>query len=153
MAGLTRRDAIRWGVAAGAVASFGGLVDSARADGGRPSSRLTAADALKVDPGKFTPLGELRGWQERLDAIGLRATGSRPHARYADDLAARLERAGVRDVRAEPVALRRWQPGTPALAVLEGADAGPVIVANYIPYSGSTTAGGTTAPLAPDPGG
>jgi hypothetical protein len=152
--GVTRRQAIRWGVAAGAVASFGGLLEPALSGArGRPRRRLSAGHALQVDPREFMPLGELRGMQERLDEIGLRATGSRVHARYADDLAARLERAGVSDVRTEPVPLRRWQPGEPALDVLEGAEAGAVTVANYIPYSGSTAAGGTTAPLAADPGG
>jgi hypothetical protein len=151
---MTRREAIRWGVAAGAAAGFGGLLEPALALAGGGSHRpLTAADALKVDPHEFTPLGELRGRQARLDELGLRATGSRVHARYADDLAARLERAGVSDVRTESVPLQRWQPGKPALDVLEGADAGPVTVANYIPYSGSTSAGGTTAALAADPGG
>jgi hypothetical protein len=153
-AGMTRREAIRRGVAAGAVASFGGLLDPAlSAARGGPGRRLTAGDALQVDPRAFMPLGELRGHQARLDEIGLRATGSRAHARYADDLAARLERAGVSDVRTESVPLRRWQPGEPALDILEGADAGPVTVANYIPYSGSTAPGGTTAALVADPGG
>jgi hypothetical protein len=153
-AGMTRREAIRRGVAVGAVASFGGLLEPALSTArGRPGRRLTAGDALQVDPREFMPFGELRGRQERLNEIGLRATGSRVHARYADDLAARLERAGVGDVRTEPVPLLRWQPGEPALDVLEGAAAGPVTVANYIPYSGSTPAGGTTAPLVVDPGG
>jgi hypothetical protein len=151
---VTRRQAIRWGVAAGAAASFGGLLKPALSGArGWPRRRLSAGDALQVDPREFMPLGELRGWQERLDEIGLRATGSRVHARYADDLAARLDRAGVSDVGTEPVPLRRWQPGEPALDILEGADAGPVTVANYIPYSGSTAPGGTTAALVADPGG
>jgi hypothetical protein len=153
-AGVTRREVVRWGVAAGAVASFGGVLEPAlAADRGWPRRRLTARDALTVDPREFMPLGELRAWQARLNEIGLRATGSRVHARYADDLAARLERAGVSEVRTESVALRRWQPGKPALAILDGADGGPVTVANYIPYSGSTVAGGTTAALVADPGG
>jgi hypothetical protein len=153
-AGLTRREAIRWGVAAGALAGFGGVLEPALAAGrGWPGRRLSGADALKVDQREFMPLGELRGWQERLDEIGLRATGSRVHARYVDKLAARLERAGVSGVRTESVPLQRWTPGEPALVVLEGAAAGTVTVANYIPYSGSTPADGTTAPLALDPGG
>jgi hypothetical protein len=152
-AGTTRREAIKWGIATGAAASFGGLLSPSLGVAREwPRGRLRARDALKVNPGEFLSVAQLQSWQDALNDIGLRATGSRTHAKYVDDLAARLERTGVK-VKTDYVPLRRWTPGEPSLAVLEGADAGAVTVASYVPYSGSTPESGVTAPLVADPGG
>jgi hypothetical protein len=119
-----------------------------------PARSLTDADARRVDPMQFMSVAQLREWQAALDDIGLRATGSAVHAKYADGLAERLQRIGVSHVRTEGVPLKRWQPSRWSLDVVGGAGAGPVPVAAYVPYSGQTPAGGVTAPLAlaPAPG-
>jgi hypothetical protein len=100
------------------------------------------------------PVAQMADWQAALDDIGLRATGSAVHARYADGLAARLQRVGVTGVQIDNVPLKRWQPSRWSLDIVGGAGAGPVQVAAYVPYSGQTPAGGVTAPLtlAPAPG-
>src|SRR4051794_8133873 len=127
---VTRRDVLRGGIAAAAVAALPTLAWPSRAG---------AAVAGRT----FASAAQLRDAQAALDDIGLRATASPAHLRYADDLADRLERAGVQEVTGEAVPLRRWT------ARRWGAAAGgkPVAVASYVPYSGQTPAAGVEAPL------
>src|SRR4051794_17338237 len=93
---VTRRDLLRAGLAATALASVPALARSRPAFAARSRAFASAA--------------QLRDAQAALDDIGLRATASPAHLRYADDLADRLERAGVRGVTTEAVPLRRWTP-------------------------------------------
>jgi hypothetical protein len=125
---------LKGALAAGALGALGG--------------GLRTWPAAAAAPQEFMSSALLRERQQALDDIGLRATGTSVHHQYADGLAARLESVGVRDVRTEPVPLRRWQPGEVALDVLEGTNAGPVRVAAYVPYSGQTPAAGIESPLA-----
>src|SRR4051812_8828605 len=94
--------------------------------------------------GEFASVAQLREAQAALDDIGLRATASPAHLRYADGLADRLERAGVRGVTTEGVPLRRWTPRSWGVQVAGK----PVAVSSYVPYSGQTPAAGIEAPLA-----
>jgi peptidase M28-like protein len=131
---LTRREVLRLGAAATAVAAT------------RPLT--TAVAAADSESRGFASVADLRGAQERLDAIGLRATGSRAHERYVDDLRERLERAGVTGLRFESVPFRRWNARQWSLHVLDAAGARPVPVTSYAPYSGQTPRGGVSGPLA-----
>jgi hypothetical protein len=144
------------GLALGAAAASSRLwmPGLARAGGGWPTESLGADAALRVDSAQFMPVTQLADWQAALNDIGLRATASAVHARYADGLAARLERVGVSQVQTENVSLKRWQPSRWSIDVVGGAGAGAIPVAAYVPYSGQTAAGGVTAPLAlaPTPG-
>jgi hypothetical protein len=90
---------------------------------------------------------ELSEWVAALDDLGLRATGSAVHGRYVDRLAARLSDAGVTGVTTEGVPLKLWDPTRWSLEVIGGTGAGPAPVAAYVPYSGTTPAGGVTGPL------
>ena len=113
-----------------------------------PTAALTAADAVTVDPAQFIPESQLRDWGFELDSVGLRATGDAPHEAYIDRLVARLKCMGVTDVRLEDVPIaNQWLVGDYALSVASGLSAGPVPVAAYVPYSGSTPDAGVTAPL------
>jgi hypothetical protein len=79
--------------------------------------------------------------------MGLRATGSPIHEHYIDVLIARLQQAGVTQVHSEPVPVQRWTAGTWSLESAERSSE-PIATSSYIPYSGSTPAGGVTGPLA-----
>jgi hypothetical protein len=148
--GPTRRELLSRGLALGALGALGGVSLPSLASAARrpwPTAPLGAAAALSVDPSQFMPITQMAAWQHALDDIGLRATGSAVHARYADGLAARLERVGVTSVQTEAVPLARWEPSKWGLEVVGGAGAGRVGVASYVPYSGQTPAAGVTGPL------
>jgi hypothetical protein len=117
------------------------------APAGWPSGRLQPADAQQVDAKQFLPARQLRDWQVELDRRGLRATGSPAHEGYVDELARLLRVAGVKDVRFEALPMRRWTAQRWSLDIVDGASAGAVPAAAYVPYSGSTSADGVTAPL------
>lgn len=98
-------------------------------------------------PDGFVTEELLTDWQRRLDARGLRATGSQAHAEYIDDLVSRLTEAGVADVWTEAVPMRRWTPYRWSLRV--GETSVPVI--SPVSYSGATPAEGVTARLSREP--
>jgi hypothetical protein len=150
----TRRELLGLAGAASRLALPGLARGMARSSSPWPSAPLSGAATTSVDPSQFMGVGQMRDWQSALDGIGLRATGSAVHANYADGLAARLEQVGVGQVQTEAVPLKRWQPSRWTLDVVGGVGAGPVPVAFYVPYSGSTPPGGVTAPLTltPTPG-
>jgi hypothetical protein len=100
-----------------------------------------------VDSSQFLPTAQLRQWHEELDDMGLRATGSPIHEHYIDVLIARLQQAGVTQVHSEPVPVQRWTAGRWSLESAERSSE-PIATSSYIPYSGSTPAGGVTGPLA-----
>jgi hypothetical protein len=145
----TRRELLQRGLAAGAAASVGGLIDARRvvAARGWPAAALRPRDAVRVDPRQFMPMWQLQDWQYALDERGLRATDSAAHRQYIDSLAARLEQVGVQQVRTEPVPFTKWTPSSWSLNVVSGPGSGPVPVAAYIPYSGQTPATGITGRL------
>ncbi|MFF7333334.1 hypothetical protein [Streptomyces sp. NPDC008150] len=116
-----------------------------------PQQTLSGSATREVAPDQFMPLSQMHTWQEAIDAIGLRATGTRSHHAYIDDLAARMERVGIRNVTTDPVPLNRWQPSAWQLDVTGGQNAGPVNVSWYVPYSGNTGPQGITAPLSLKP--
>lgn len=151
---ITRRRLLELGAAGAAAGMAGPLADPlASALAARrprwPTARLGPGAARSVDPRQFLPASQLLAWQRELDAVGLRATGTREHERYVDRLRDRLERVGVRHVGFEPVPLRRWSVGRGSwsLAVVAGPGAGPVRTASYIPYSGVTPARGVEGQL------
>lgn len=124
---------------------------SSAAPAGWPSGQLPPADSQQIDANQFLPARQLRDWQVDLDRRGLRATGNAAHEGYVDELARLLRAAGVKDVRFEALPMRRWTAQRWSLDVLDGASAGAVPTAAYVPYSGSTSADGVTAPLVPLP--
>jgi hypothetical protein len=146
----TRRELLKRGVALAAAGTAANLLATrpAFAAGYRwPTAPLTAADAVRVNPRQFMPLGQLRDWQYALDDLGLRATDSPTHNQYIQSLATRLEQVGVRQIRTEPVAFTKWAPSNWSLDVVAGPGKGSVPVAAYIPYSGQTPATGIIGEL------
>ncbi len=114
---------------------------------GWPTAALSTDDATTVDPAQFISAAQLNSWGVDLDNRGLRATGTQTHEDYIDELHTRLACAGVTQLSYEQVPLTRWSVDSWSLAIANGASAGPVQVAAYVPYSGSTPAQGVTAPL------
>lgn len=118
-----------------------------------PKATLTARDAVRVDQRQFMPASQFRSWNAALDKLGpanqrgLRATGSRAHEGYVDDLYDDLKRAGVDDLHLESLPMRRWTTDSWSLDFLDGPAAGAVRTASYIPYSGQTPVGGVTGAL------
>src|SRR4051794_17970727 len=99
--------------------------------------------------GAFASAERLASWQADLDALGLRATANAAHERYIDVLAERLKRAGLRDVRAERVAVRRWSARRWTLELPgDGGASERLPTVSYIPYSGATPASGVIGRLA-----
>jgi hypothetical protein len=147
--GLTRRGLLGAGAAAATVGALGPFATAwaAPASRGWPTARLSGAAARRVVPAQFLAARQLESWHAELDGRGLRATGARAHERYVDALRDRLERAGVGHVHFESAPMRRWTPGSFGLDIVGASSAGPVKLANYIPYSGSLPAGGVTGPL------
>jgi hypothetical protein len=146
----TRRQLLRRGftlAAAGATADLLTTRPALAASTRWPTAPLRAADAVRVNPGQFMPVGQLREWQYALDDRGLRATGSSSHNQYIQSLATRLERVGVKQIRTEPVPFTKWAPSNWSLDVVSGPGPGSVPVAAYIPYSGQTPSRGITGPL------
>jgi hypothetical protein len=146
----TRRELLRRGFALAAAGTGANLLGVRPALAGTPrwpTARLSAADAVRVNPRQFMPLWQLRDWQSALDDLGLRATGSPTHDQYIQSLATRLEQVGVQQVHTEAVAFTKWAPSNWSLDVITGPGQGSVPVAAYIPYSGQTPSTGITGPL------
>ena len=144
---LTRRRLLEAGLVSAGAAAVGGGAASAFASG-RPPARRAAPAAWRVDPRHFPSADQLKTWHRQLDGLGLRATGTPVHERYIDTLHDRLRRAGVRQVRLESVPFQRWTTGSFKLEITDGASAGPVQTASYIPYTGQTPSSGVTGQLA-----
>jgi len=147
---LTRRRLLELAARAAGVAVAAPLIDPLAALSSAPrwpAGRLPASAARRIDPSQFLPQSQLHVWQQQLDRMGLRATASPVHEQYIDHLRDRLERAGVRQLRFEPVPLDRWTTDTWSLRILGGSSPGVVETASYIPYSGRTPAGGVTGRL------
>ena len=147
---LTRRRLLELAAATAGGALSVPLLDPIAALGAAPrwpTRPLPASAARRIDPSQFLPASQLFAWQEQLDRMGLRATGSPVHERFVDQLHDRLGRAGVRRLRFESVPLDRWTTATWSLRLLSGGPAGDVATASYIPYSGRTPAGGVSGAL------
>ncbi len=152
---LSRRRFLAMGGAAAAAGALGPWIDpfSALASVRWPNGRLSARDAIQVKQGQFMPLSQFRAWTAALDRLGpagqkgLRATGTRAHEGYIDELHNLLERAGLKHLHFDPVPMTRWTTERWGLHLLEGPSAGLIKTASYVPYSGRTTAQGVTGPL------
>jgi hypothetical protein len=103
--------------------------------------------SFATDSDDYITTGLLAEWQQALDDRGLRATGSPDHEAYIDDLVERLAEAGVQDVHAEPIPMRRWTPQAWSLR-LGGVDV-PTI--SPVAYSGATDEHGVTGVLSTVP--
>lgn len=148
---LSRRSVLLGGAAAAGLALTGVPAQGATSKSAWPTAKLTGASAQKVTDAQFMPRRQIHAWQEALNDVGLRATGSTSHHRYIDGLASRMERVGLKNVTYEGVGFNRWTPGTWSLDVVGGSSAGKIRVAWYVPYSGSTPSSGVTAPLTTTP--
>ncbi|AHC49716.1 zinc-binding metallopeptidase family protein [Achromobacter xylosoxidans] len=136
----------KWRNLRGVCGAVGCVLLAACASGpqARGPQALPAQAAMKVDGREFLPREQVRRWQEELDAMGLRDTGSPAHERYVDQLHERLLAAGVRALRFESLPLARWSARHWAL---QAADGERIAVAGYVPYSGRTGAQGREAGL------
>lgn len=155
---ISRRKFLAMGgtiAAAGALGSLGDGEPAFAGRGGRrwPDGRLGRRDAIRVNEREFMPVKQFKRWNRELDRVGpanqrgLRAAGSRAEQDYLDELHELLERAGVSGLRFERVPMERWTTDRWSLELLEGAEAGRVRVASYIPYSGRTTDAGVSGEL------
>ena len=147
---LSRRDVLKGALALAATPLIGGgLVAACSSSSTRRASPTTlpAGAARTVDPAQFVSVPQLAQWHDELDAMGMRATGSAVHERYIDQLHDRLARAGVQMLHDEPVPIDRWTTTSWALEIPDGAHAGAIATASYMPYSGATSSRGVTGGL------
>ena len=93
---------------AGALAIAAALSACASKPGPWPVRALPANAAVTVDATQFLSMKQLVDWQYDLDERLLRTTGSPRHEAYIDVLHKRLARAGVKQLRFEPVSLLQW---------------------------------------------
>ncbi len=140
---------------AGTLAIAAALSACASKPGPWPARALPPSAAVTVDATQFLSRKQLVDWQYDLDERLLRTTGSPRHEAYIDVLHERLSRAGVKQLRFEPVSVRQWSVAREnwGLEVLDGERPGVLPSAGYIPYSGSTPPSGMTGRivyLAPD---
>ncbi len=143
--GLTRRSVLLGGAAAAGTAMF--LRAPSASAASLPSGVLTGSATTAVNPAQFVSSAQLRTWQASLNDIGLRATGSPRHHDYVDRLAERMAEVGIKNITTDAVSFKKWVPSSWSLDLVGGAGAGPLPVSWYVPYSGSTSASGVTAPL------
>ncbi|MGK5064908.1 M28 family peptidase [Janthinobacterium sp. LB3P112] len=131
---------------AGALSIAASLSACASKPGPWPARALPASAAVTVDATQFLSRKQLVDWQVDLDERRLRATGSPRHEAYIDALHERLARAGVKQLRFEPVSFRQWsvQPADWGLEVVHDDRSGVLPSAGYIPYSGVTPPTGMT---------
>ena len=146
--GLSRRDLIAGGSAAGLALALGGT----GAASGLTGPRRTAK-ARRVSPKRFTTASQLRKWQRELDRMGLRSPANPANEAYIDLLRERLEAAGVNQLRTERVPITRWTAKDWSLRVADGASPGEVATASFINYSGMTGPDGVTGRLVYVPSG
>jgi hypothetical protein len=106
--------------------------------------------APAIEAAMVPSASQLHAWQLSIDQFdgGFRPTASPAHEAYIAWLAAQLVALGVSDVHAEPYTFTRWTPTTWSLTLLGGPSPGPIALAGYVPYSGTTPTGGLVAPLA-----
>lgn len=107
---------------AGVLAIAAALCACASKPGPWPARALPPSAAVTVDATQFLSRKQLVDWQVDLDERRLRATGSPKHEAYIDALHERLARAGVKQLRFEPVGFRQWsvQPEDWGLEVVSG---------------------------------
>ncbi|MGZ4447522.1 MAG: hypothetical protein ACXVEC_12450, partial [Nocardioides sp.] len=139
---LSRRTLLGLGAAtaAGAVVAQAGT--AVAATGTRwPTSPLPLSAARRVDTSQFLSTRQLARWGAEADALGLRATGAANHEAYLRTLLRRFQRAGLHDVRLEPVPMRRWLADSWSVEV----DGRVLPDTYYVPYSQPTAPEGLTA--------
>lgn len=136
--------------AGAALAVAAALSACASKPGPWPARALPANAAVTVDATQFLSRKQLVDWQYDLDERLLRATGSPRHEAYIDVLHERLARAGVKQLRFEPVSLLQWSVEAEhwGLEVLDGERPGVLTSAGYIPYSGVTPLSGISGRIA-----
>ncbi|WP_253192591.1 PA domain-containing protein [Janthinobacterium sp. LM6] len=146
----------RWLLRVGAALAVAAALSAcASKPGPWPARALPASAAVTVDAAQLLSRKQLVDWQYDLDERNLRATGSPRHEAYIDALHERLLRAGVKQLRFEPVNLQQWSVEAEhwGLEVLDGERPGVLPSAGYIPYSGVTPPSGIAGRivyLAPD---
>ena len=115
-----------------------------------PARALPPSAAVKADTTQFLSRKQLVDWQVDLDERRLRATGSPRHEAYIDALHERLARAGVKQLRFEPVSFRQWsvKPEDWRLEMVYDDHSDVMPSAGYLPYSGVTPPSGITAHIA-----
>ncbi|WP_425254585.1 M28 family peptidase [Janthinobacterium sp. NFX145] len=135
---------------AGALALAAALSACASKPGPWPARALPASAAVTVDATQFLSRKQLLDWQVDLDERRLRATGSPRHEAYIDALHERLARAGVKQLRFEPVSFRQWsvQMDDWGLELLYDDRVSVLSTVGYIPYSGVTPPSGITGRIA-----
>lgn len=141
---LSRRALL--GLGAGAAgAAVAGVSTPAFAGGGSawPSGALPLSAATRIDTSQFFSAQQLATWGAEADALGLRATGAPNHEAYLRKLKRRFERAGLHDVRLEPVPMMRWLADSWSVEV----DGRVLPDTYYVPYSRATEATGLTAEM------
>lgn len=103
-----------------------------------PTAQLSASAAREVDASQFMSTKQLKAYGKEVNALGLRATGSPKSEKYIAKLALRLRKAGLQNVRSEPVPMMQWLADSWSLSVNGESFAHTF----YMPYTRSTGAVG-----------
>jgi hypothetical protein len=141
MMSVTRRDATRGLLAAGACTLLPGSPSAWASDPGLPPLKQS------FDPARLPSQERLWSWIEALNSFGPRLTGSEAHRRSLEFIATELTDIGLQ-VQRDSHRFRRWHPKRWELSLQESSgSARSVPVSAYFPYSGVTPASGVTAPL------
>ncbi len=101
---------------------------------------------MKYDMAQYTSPAQMREQVEKMNALGVRLTGSLPHKQFIESLKQQLRDMGLR-VYSDPHYFNRWEAKRASI-VLHGADGTEnVPVSSAFPYSGETPPEGVTGEL------
>jgi hypothetical protein len=151
-------DKVLMKLAAGAaLALLCGCGESSAPQSDPPTAQpLSAAECLAdtaptqtADPTLIPAAAQVRNWVEEIEQFGggFRPTGSAAEQGYIDRLAAELDAMGLNQVQEEAYSFPQWSATAASLSIVQGGTTQSIPIAAYIPYSGSTAAGGVQGPL------
>lgn len=110
--------------------------------------RVDAGCPTAVDPARFASADELYAANARMADLGARATGTRNHRLFINDLERRLARLPGVTLRSEAYPIDRWTPGRPLLRVRDAQGrAQRVRLAGPVPYAADTPKRGVAGEL------
>lgn len=100
------------------------------------------------DPAALADATELREMNAFVDRLGLRATGSKSHARFVNWIRRRLKKISGVTLTEQTFPINRWTGGRTKLSMIVGGRTVRLQVAGPIPYAKATPGAGVSGPLA-----
>jgi hypothetical protein len=146
--GLSRRELLKYGVAAPAVLGVANALGVANTATARAALPATVAGTGGVDLGLLPAPRQLYRDVKRMVDLGPRLPGNDAHNAFIDWLDRGFRSAGCRMLPRDDFPFTRWLAERWSLELLDGPGRGVVPVSAYQPYSGNTPPSGVVGELA-----